>query len=657
MTSCCQAMVDTLRPSSTLAYQVAASAFTVVFSKEFQNIETLEGVVACAAGDAVVTGFKGESWPVPRDTFFRKYAPKPHVIAGEDGQYIKRLAFVHARQLDCEESIALSNGRGVLTGKVGDWCVTYDVSNQAFIRADIFALSYVPNKSVTVWIGVESGLFDTTTTANLVAAESALRAALPDTPLFFAAKSPESAQILLPWFKVTGTKTGPDEFLIKLPTVLEFEELISGSDKTSLVGQIRLLHNQTGFSFTLKRFLGLLSSFLFVASETTAVKVIAAQLVAVNDLNAALQQGGANEFFVGTVPASLATAANDNLRRVGAVADMLAIESQKKWQQLLLADTKAIASLHDESWIFKPFALLLLLFGCSIVTLGLLAAIGLAGFSELSEGCSAGDWFAWTGCATQGWEHWVGFGAFCLYIGALVVAWWRYALAKVRRYESKHQDYRLLAECLRVQYVFSAMGVTQCVDDYFLAGKNAESSWVLFALRALTAHQHSPNRATDADQRSGNESSAWAMTAFIEEQAQYHEATLIKRREHAIQVLSTIGRWGAGLFLICLVMLIVNVFSKQLSHENARFSPMGQHVLLILQVAGLALWGSMRKVIDTFALEQEVQRGLVMLDMLKRANASDKHSIVQAAMLFVQDQAAWHALRRSKPVEATTGGG
>ena len=656
MNSGCKTTVDATHPSSPSTYQVAAITFTVAFSKKSRKIETLEGIVVCAAGDAVVTGLKGESWPVPRSAFFSKYEPIPGVVFGEDGKYTKRLAFVQARQLNNEESIELSDGRGVLTGQIGDWCLTYGINNHAFIRADIFAESYEPSKSVYVCVGVEKTLFDTAT-ADLVRAEIALRKVLPHTPIFFASEGLVGVGESPSLFLVAASKSISGKYVIDAPTVLILEELISCSGNGSLPRQIRHLQNRTALSFTWDRFRGLLSSFIFKASEATDAELIAAQLVAINELNAALQLGGASEFFIGSAPDALATAANHDLRRVGAVADMLAVESQKKWQQLVLADTTAIASPHNTSWIVKPFAMARLLFGHSIVTLGLLAAIGLAGFSELAEGCDGDDWFAWTGCSTVGWELWVGLGTFCLYIGALVVAWWRYAFAKVRRYESKHQDYRLLAECLRVQYVLSAMGVTQCVADYFLAGKNAESSWVLFALRALTAHERSPNTATDAGQRSGNESSAWAMTAFVEEQARYHEAKLIKRREQAIQVLSTMARWGAGLFLICLLMLIVNVISKQFDHENAVFSPMGQHVLLILQVAGLALWGGMRKVMDTFAFEQEIQRGLIVLDSLKRANVSDQQSIIEAAKLFAQDQAAWHALRRSKPVEATTGGG
>lgn len=656
MTSCCQASVDAPHSFSSLAFQVTANAFTVAFSKESRSIETLEGVVLCVAGDAVVTGFKGESWPVPRDAFFRKYVPMPGVVAGEDGRYTKRLAFVQARQLDCNESIVLSDGRGVLTGHVGDWCLTYGIGNQAFIRADIFAGSYVPSKSVQVCIGVESGLLGTKP-ADLVATEVALKALVPHTPLFFTTKKDDFVAEPSPWFQVAASKPGLNELAIDAPTVLVLEEFVSRAGNASLVGELHQLQNRTALSFTWDRFCGLLSSFFVKASEATDVELIAAQLVAVNELNAALQQGGTNESFISAVPDALATAANEDLRRVGAVADVLAGQAQKKWQQLVLADTKAIATLHNKSWFVKPFSMVGLLFGNSIVTLGLLAGLGLAGFSELAEGCDVGDWFAWTGCSTEAWRHWVGFGAFCIYIGALFVAWWRYAVAKVRRHEGKHQDYRLLAECLRVQYVLSAMGITQCVSDDFLTGKNAESSWVLFALRALTLHGRSLNAADSSEQRNAVETRAWAMTAFVEEQARYHEATLIKRREHAIEVLSTVGRWGAGLFLICLVMLTVNVMSKLLKPEAAFFSPMGQHVLLILQVAGLALWGSMRKVMDTFALEQEIQRGLTVLGAFKRADASDRSSIIQVAKLFAQDQAAWHALRRSKPVEATTGGG
>jgi hypothetical protein len=88
---------------------------SIRFATELERVVTFEGVVIAKSGDAVVTGSKRESWPVPREAFFRKYTPIPGVVAGEGGLYIKWLAFVQARQLDREETIDLSDGRGTLT--------------------------------------------------------------------------------------------------------------------------------------------------------------------------------------------------------------------------------------------------------------------------------------------------------------------------------------------------------------------------------------------------------------------------------------------------------------------------------------------------------------------------------------------------------------
>ena len=173
-------------------YQSSSSPLSVRFATERQQVDTLEGLVIAKIGDAVVTGAKGETWPIPRDAFFRKYVPMYGVVAGEDGQYTKRLAFVQARRLNCEETIELSDSRGTLTGSVGDWCLTYGIRNLAFIRADIFSESYEPCRSVAVTIDVESALVSNSM-ADLIDAETAFRAALPHTPLFFSTGSIDDA--------------------------------------------------------------------------------------------------------------------------------------------------------------------------------------------------------------------------------------------------------------------------------------------------------------------------------------------------------------------------------------------------------------------------------------------------------------------------------
>lgn len=637
-----------------MIYQVADVVYRVEFQVAPVRVQTLEGEVDCAAGDAVVTGVRGESWPVQRAVFFRKYFPTEGTAPGQNGKYKRSLAFVQARELKQNEEMVLTDGRGRLRGQPGDWALTYGLDDHSFIRSDVLAESYEPSKSVPVFIGIDRAML-ADELSDLRALELDLRAALPHTPLFLVPEGGEDGVKSDLWFHII--QAGPQRLPGRSGASHGFplSELVSSAGRESLLGQLRRLQERTILSFTIDRFRQLLGGFLSKSVEPGGVEEVAAQLVAVNEFNAALQNGLSSGFFIGAAPAALANEANDRMRLVGAVADALASDAQKKWQCAVLADTKSIADLNSAGVIAKPIAVLgLFIQACtSIVPLGILAALGLASFSELSEGCDASDFFAWSGCASEGWGRWVGLAAFVMYIGSLAVAWWRYAWAKVHRFESKHQDYRLLAECLRAQYVLSALGEGRSVADDLTAGEATESSWVRLVLRHLQSQESTATHLTP-DSTLLNQ---WAMESFVNDQTKYHETTLIARRESASDVLTATGQYGAGLFLICLVLLTVNVVSKFIAHEEAVFSPMGQHLVLILQVAGLALWGSLRKVIDIFALEQEAQRGRTVLSFLKKATVSDRQSIVAAARFFSQDQLDWHTLHRSRPIEATTGGG
>ena len=52
-------------------------AVSVAFSRPPEVIETLEGQARCGACDAILTGFRGEQWPVQRELFEKLYLPEP----------------------------------------------------------------------------------------------------------------------------------------------------------------------------------------------------------------------------------------------------------------------------------------------------------------------------------------------------------------------------------------------------------------------------------------------------------------------------------------------------------------------------------------------------------------------------------------------------
>ncbi len=117
----------------------------VEFAVEAGVMQTIEGRVAYARGDALVTGAAGERWPIPRHRFERTYRPATDGDAiGRNGNFIKQPIAVRAVRTRTAGRVPLSDGRGVLVAKPGDWILT-DPDGETWIVEDtIFRETYRP---------------------------------------------------------------------------------------------------------------------------------------------------------------------------------------------------------------------------------------------------------------------------------------------------------------------------------------------------------------------------------------------------------------------------------------------------------------------------------------------------------------------------------
>lgn len=106
------------------------------------TVETLEGTVRHAAGDAIVTGVAGENWPVPRARFLAGYDPVSPTAAGEDGRYARRPRAVLALRLAEACDVILPEGRGRLQGRAGDFLVQYAPGDWAIVAGGVFERTY-----------------------------------------------------------------------------------------------------------------------------------------------------------------------------------------------------------------------------------------------------------------------------------------------------------------------------------------------------------------------------------------------------------------------------------------------------------------------------------------------------------------------------------
>jgi hypothetical protein len=133
----------------------------VAFAASAGVCETLEGPVRFNNGDAILTGIRGERWPVRRDLFLASYEPVPPTRAGEDGSYRKAPAMAYALRLDrpCEVPVGWHNDP--LRGRPGDWLLQYADGSYGVVQDSIFRESYDPAPGESRWpsdaAGGESG--------------------------------------------------------------------------------------------------------------------------------------------------------------------------------------------------------------------------------------------------------------------------------------------------------------------------------------------------------------------------------------------------------------------------------------------------------------------------------------------------------------------
>jgi hypothetical protein len=113
--------------------------------------DTLEGPVRYKAGDAILTGVRGERWPVERESFLASYEPVPPTHDGDGGSYSKAPSLAHALRLDhaCEVPVGWQDDP--LHGRPGDWLLQYADGSYGVVQDQIFRATYAPASDESRW--------------------------------------------------------------------------------------------------------------------------------------------------------------------------------------------------------------------------------------------------------------------------------------------------------------------------------------------------------------------------------------------------------------------------------------------------------------------------------------------------------------------------
>jgi len=120
------------------AQQVQKKAIPLQFriAEQPETIQTKEGPVKAPVGAYIMTGTKGENWPIPADKFKETY----DII--DDQHAAKKPLPVPAKQMQEDFFVTVSWSPDKLNGKPGDWLVQYGPGDYGVVGAGIFDETY-----------------------------------------------------------------------------------------------------------------------------------------------------------------------------------------------------------------------------------------------------------------------------------------------------------------------------------------------------------------------------------------------------------------------------------------------------------------------------------------------------------------------------------
>jgi len=145
------AIPDLAADSRALRVRKHAVPVRVAFAPADGTCDTLEGPVRYRAGDAIVTGGRGENWPVQRELFLQSHTPEAPVAPGQDGTYRKKPVTVRALRLTQPAKVPVGWQDDPLHGQPGDWLLDYGDGSLGVVRDDIFRETYGPAPDETRW--------------------------------------------------------------------------------------------------------------------------------------------------------------------------------------------------------------------------------------------------------------------------------------------------------------------------------------------------------------------------------------------------------------------------------------------------------------------------------------------------------------------------
>jgi Flp pilus assembly protein TadB len=235
-----------------------------------------------------------------------------------------------------------------------------------------------------------------------------------------------------------------------------------------------------------------------------------------------------------------------------------------------------------------------------------------------------------------------------VYVACLIAAYGFYVWSRRSHHEQRFQDYRALAEALRVQRYWRSVDIEACVAEFYLRRQQSELEWIRRAL--ATWHTWDDDQPVQAKPQAEPLASRLERVTqeWVDGQCRYYERNT--RRNRRANTWSS--RAAQGLLVLGIVLFVFHWFGKT-DHWSMPIAGLSFIAAALLQIY-----------IQTCAFAEQAQQYermetlfAVAHDRLKRLLAEGKYDRCQSLLLELGKEALaehsdWLLLRRERPIRA-----
>jgi hypothetical protein len=227
-----------------------------------------------------------------------------------------------------------------------------------------------------------------------------------------------------------------------------------------------------------------------------------------------------------------------------------------------------------------------------------------------------------------------------------------YLLAKARKYENKHEDYRALSEAMRVQFFWRITGMGENVADHYLRKHTGVLEWIRYAVRVWSIPLCDETRTEP-------ESYHLALKRWVEDQSNWFQLRS-EQDKSKLRKSNVIGNW---LFIFGLIVALV-LSVLQISNVLGETTLETIHPWMVLAIGmSLATAAAVKGYLEKIVLSEQSKQyermaGSYVLASEKLREALSSENFAEARKLLLEvgkealiENGDWLLLHRAQQLE------